>query len=368
MRVAFVSGLGTVWGSYSPRVLAENTGKTVAGGEAAFLETAFALAARGHDVTAFYPGEPDRYLDVGFEPLERLYPGVLTDSYDAIVSWSDEAVLRAAPRSVHRIFIQQLNDLPTGTEFWRAVDVIMPASATHGRFLAGFAPQEACVAWLPLYAGVRPERFVGQMPYGKRPHQVGWWSSPDRGLHHLLYMWPKVKALVPDARLVVAYHLWRLIESARTFYRAGEVAWRLRALERMVVALKDVEFLGAIPRTELVKHQIKTKVQAYTYDPVCFTEGFAAALSDGIAAGCHVIARSEDALPEIYGRYVEWVDAPVCDDDWHARFTDRIVAALLADRHPLDPGGQKKQEFAKCYTWDACAVNVEKALSLRPAE
>lgn len=361
--------MGSVWGAYSPRVIDEDTGKTVAGGEAAFLETAFALAARGHEVHAFYPGKEDEYRGVRFFPLTALYPAVFDSSFSAVVSWSDERVLRVVSPSVRRIFVQQLNDLPSSKEFWRAVDVIMPASATHGRYLSRFAPPGADVSWVPLYAGVRPERFASQPPYHRRPPQVGWWSSPDRGLHHLLLLWPQVKAAVPDARLIVGYHLWRVIESARNYYRAGEIAWRARLLEQLLHSgLPDVEFLGAIPRVELAKHQVQTRVQAFTFDPVFFTEGLSQAMSDGVAAGCHVIARPEDALPEVYGPYVEWVDASICDDAWRARFAGRIVAALQAHQHPLDPLGTKRQEFVQRFTWSACAVQVERALFLGGTE
>ena len=51
MRLLYVVGFTDWWGAYPPDILDREDGKTVGGGEAGALNTAFQLAASGHEVT-----------------------------------------------------------------------------------------------------------------------------------------------------------------------------------------------------------------------------------------------------------------------------------------------------------------------------
>mgnify|MGYP001587663528 FL=1 len=366
MKIAVGSGLGTVWSTYDPRCLDEDLGHTVAGGEGAMLRTSFALAERGHDVEVFAPTKgPTSYRGVRFRPLLDAHLAILTEPFDALCSWSDAAAIRCAPPTVRRIFVQQLNDMPQDLVFWRNVDVIVPASATHGRFLAQWQPKDSVVGWVPLYGGVLPALWADALAWPLRKPVVSWWSSPDRGLHHLLAMWPRIRSEVPSAELRIAYHVERFIRDARELLSYGETPWRARILNSLLQAAKragGVQVLGAIPRKQLARHQGETKVWAFPFDSICSTEGLSVAMAEAIACGSWPIARPDDALLEVYGPYAQWIPAGVCDDAWRTRFADAVIHALKADVNPYEA---KAADFVRGFTWEQSARNLERACSMQ---
>lgn len=369
MKIAVLSGLGSVWGRYSPDVLDRDSGYTVGGGEASMLRTSFGLAAFGHEVTAFVPlagGEDCIYKGVTFRPLAEAYKALLSGAYDVLCSWSDVKAIMVCPPSTKRVYVQQLNDMPEHLAFWRAVDVIVPASATHGRYLAQFAPHGASIISQPLYGGVLPELWKGALAWPLRKPVVSWWSSPDRGLHHLLGIWPRIRAAVPEAELRIAYHMWRYIDGSRDFFGAPEIAYRSRTLEANFFAAQragGVNVLGPISRTVLAVHQGETKVLAQMLDPMVPTEGLGVSVSEGIAAGCWCIVRPEDAFREVYDGYVQWVPTDVVDDVWRGRFADAVIHALKSDVNPYE---SRAADFARSFTWEQASRALERACKAAP--
>lgn len=367
MKICAVSGLGSVWSNYAPDVLEGN--HAIGGGEASLLRCVQHLASFGHSVTAFIPlaGPSGQvYRGVTFRPLAEAYRSLLLDGYDVLCSWSDVQAILVCPPATRRVYVQQLNDMPQALAFWRAVDAIVPASATHGRFLSQFAPQGASVLYAPLYGGVLPELWKNALPWAQRKPVVSWWSSPDRGLHHLLGIWPVVKKAVPAAELRIAYHMWRYVDGSRDFFGAPEVAYRSRVLEQNFFAAQragGVNVLGPISRKALAVHQGETKVWAFTFDPMVQTEGLSVSMGEAISSGTWPIARSDDALHEVYDGYVQWVDSPIPDDAWRGRFSDAIIHALRAD---VNPYGARAAEFARSFTWEAAARNLERACKAAP--
>lgn len=365
MKILVASGLGAVWGPYHPSRL-DRGEEALGGGEAALLRTAFELAGFGHEVDAFIPlaGPPTDYRGVHFRNLRDVYTALFTGGYDALCSWSDARIIQYCPSTTRRIFVQQLNDMPLELPFWRAVDVIVPASATHGRYLARWQPPGASVAYVPLYGGVVPSLWADAKPWAERAPVVSWWSSPDRGLHHLLTIWPTVKKAVPAAELRVAYHAYRFIDGMRDELQYGEVAWRARILEAALTTARKaggVNILGPIGRRALAVHQGETKVLAQMLDTVVPTEGLGVAVSEGIAAGCWTIVRPDDAFREVYDGFVQWVEAPICDATWRARFADAVIGALQSDENPY---ARRREEFTRLFTWEAAGRALERACQI----
>lgn len=366
MKIIVVSGLGAVWGPYHPSRL-DDGDAALGGGEAALLRSAFALASFGHEVDVFIPlaGEPGlRYKGCRFFHLREFYDALFssTEPYDVLCSWSDAKAIQYCPPHTRRVFVQQLNDMSLELAFWRNVDVIVPASATHGRYLQRWQPNGASVAYVPLYGGVLPELWKDAPSWVLRKPVVSWWSSPDRGLHHLLTVWPRIRAAVPDAELRVAYHAYRFIDGMRDELMYGEVAWRARILESALATARKaggVKILGPIGRRALAVHQGETKVLAQMLDTVVATEGLGVAVSEGIAAGCWPIVRPDDAFREVYDGFVQWVESPICDDAWRQRFADAIIYALRDAE--VNPYAARSAEFCRIFSWEAAGRALERA-------
>lgn len=369
MKVAFVHGMGLAWGETWPPDVLERTDRTVGGGEAAMLRTAQGLAALGHQVTLYAPHDGEsEYKGVRHRPLARK-GDCLHDGTEAIVSWNDEQILRASARAnpgQRRVFSQQLNHMPTDLEAWKAIDVIISPSKRHAEYLVqSFVPEEAPFRFVFMPSGIDAWRYAGQRPFHERPMRVGHWSSPDRGLHHLLLAWREIKRRIPDARLDVFYHLAKLarMQIHETSWTLGEVIWRSRLLRQLIEEVPDFEMRGALPRSVLAADQIETRVMAYPYDPVSFTESFATAIGEALAAGCRVVAHPADSLQEVWGDAVRWVEAPLCGEDFRHRFAEAVCEALTAPEWPHDAAARALVEK---YTWETASRQVEKAIVTNP--
>jgi glycosyltransferase involved in cell wall biosynthesis len=361
MKIAFVSGLGRVWGSYSPECLDRDTGTTVGGGEAALLNLAFGLAENhGHAVTVFYPGEATRYRGVDFQPLPLSTVAVATGDWDCVVSWSDHKLLGYARPGVLRVFSQQLNDVPSDPYFWRDMDGFISPAQTHMDFLFAPIPPEwrAHVKTAVIPNGVNLDLFKDPVSFNLRKRMVGYWSSPDRGLHHLLRIWPKVRRHVPDAELHIFYHLQRYIDSIAGMEKYPEFYWRARSVKGAFGRLKPSDGVvvhGPVNRWQLAKWQKRTKVMAYPLDTLQFTEGFSIACLEAYAAGCRVIAHPADAVEEVHGEAVEWVRGNIYASEYLPRFTEAVVRALLSNENPLAVAGHAK---SKAFQWSHAATKL----------
>lgn len=86
-----------------------------------------------------------------------------------------------------------------------------------------------------------------------------WTQSYDRGLEHLLKMWPDVKKAVPKAELHIFYG-WRLFDQ---FYKnnPGSMAWKKRMIEMMKA--DGVTDHGRVPQPELKKWYQKCGLWTY---------------------------------------------------------------------------------------------------------
>ena len=361
MKILYYSGFHPYWGAYSPDVL-EREDCMIGGGEAAFLMTAAALADRGHEVLALHPGREGSWRGVQFRDRSCYEQVLLADQeWDAVVSWTDPRPLcsPAVPAGAARLLPQQLNDLAAGVD---GVDAVISPSWTHAEFLK----REYGVVDTKFYvchSGVTCE--YKQAFVWPRDPIVGYWSSPDRGLIHLLRVWPKVKKAVPKARLWVFYEIRKWLEMSRGAYGyrtpyQGWYTYQAEAVNRLLTdcAAFGVELFGAIPRKKLAKYQQLCRVWCYPLDNGAgMVEGFSVATLEALAAGCWPITSPVDALPEIYA------DA-VCD--WVLRGNVAELEAKLIERllHPPEQEAflGKNLAVAAKYTWAKAGKQMEFAI------
>jgi hypothetical protein len=109
-------------------------------------------------------------------------------------------------------------------------------------------------------------------------------SVPDRGLENMILLWTDIKREIPEASLVITsdYRLWGNPSP-------GNERWRMRYL-----GLPDVTFMGAMPRRDFVKEQLKA--DALTY-PCSYEELFCYAVAEAEYAGAIPFTTTLGALP-----------------------------------------------------------------------
>jgi glycosyltransferase involved in cell wall biosynthesis len=345
MKLAFVYGRwGTAYHGPFDHTSLFDGWRGLTGSENSFFNTARALAARGHDVhvtcdtrDGLWHGD-DALLGAKLVPLPKSNDALfhLPQDCDAYVSWNEPDLLRTAPRRALRVCSHQLNDfdfcLPGYDGFVDAYAVVSRAQRDKIASKANIPPSKFEI----IPNTIDRSLYSSAWPIEARGTTMAWVSSADRGLHRLLEIFPEVRRRVPTATLSIYYEwdkLWRKMRREETI-----VGMRVRHIAALLARQgvrgeNGVHLHGSVSSRKLIEVLCRTRVMAYTCEPVVFTEGFSVATADACASGCVPIISDVDALGEIYGgvaeivpgrpgeRRTEWVDA-ICralTDDAHAR-------------------------------------------------
>lgn len=167
-------------------------------------------------------------------------------------------------------------------------------------------------------------------------------SSYDRGLEHLLKMWPDVKKEVKDAELHICYG-WQLFER---FYKdnPASMSWKAKMDEWMTH--KGIIHHGRLPQPEIAKLMGNIGVFAY---PTHFGEINCISAIKAQAYGCEPVVVDYAALKETvqYGRKVE---GDIYDEETQNLFKEQLIDALTS---PMTETRRKEMmEWAnKKYNW-----------------
>lgn len=118
----------------------------------------------------------------------------------------------------------------------------------------------------------------------KKPYQFIYNSIPGRGLQYLAELWPAIRILLPEATLIITsdYRLWTQGQFA------GNEDFR-----ELFKNMPGVRFLGSIPRSELVRHELESEIHLY---PCVYEELFCISSAEAQMAGCYEITSSIAAL------------------------------------------------------------------------
>jgi glycosyltransferase involved in cell wall biosynthesis len=325
------------------------------GSELSFVMYASAMATRGHDVTMYVPGVSfGTTLGCTLKPFDRWAQD--SQGWDAVCAWNEPDLLRGCSAKV-RLLNQQLNDFqycqPGFEEF---VDVFTSPSQNHLGYLKGMIPNKR---WEVLPNGCDPDQYTLTKKISGR---VIWASSADRGLHHLLQMWPIVKKEVPWATLHCFYrfsydHVEQYHEGNRfVSIDIIEIARRARYIKYAVEQLKafDVTHHGGVSRKQMVEEFNLAQVLAYPCDTIRYTEGFSVTTLEACASGTVPVITPMDALPSIYGES----GAIVAQLEHYVE----ALILLLKDRAARNEQIVRVREFAKKFDWDLLAIDLESLL------
>jgi glycosyltransferase involved in cell wall biosynthesis len=319
--------------------------RAITGSESSFFNVVRGLAEIGHDVEVHgdFTREVDRCNSLGGARIIKIdeSAGFSTEA-DAYVSLNEPDQFRRLPKNVKgmRYVMHQYNDYGHCQEGWYDhVDVnvaLSPVHMRHLRDLAGINPNR--ITWIPN--SIEPDLFR-TLPKSRETHAAVWCSSPDRGLHRLLEIWPDVRKRVSDASLKICYRFEPWYERfkddlSKTGQRARYIAEVFRRLG--TDGQNGVWQLGAIPNHMMTNLLGGSGVLPYTCDPMTFTEGFSVAIMDACAAGVVPIISDVDAIGDIYkgiahvipGRPADnkeaWVNAIVramTEPEWASEITTR---------------------------------------------
>lgn len=162
------------------------------------------------------------------------------------------------------------------------VDKIVCISPRHARyFKERYDIEDTTVIDLPVRMGDY-DKIRSKEVIEKVPNRIIFTSVPARGLDNLWRTYPLIQKEVPDVSLVITsdYRLWGS--------GAGNEQFRVKWMPRT-----GVEFLGAIPRQQLLYEQLKSQITLY---PCNYDELFCIAIAESQYAASYPITSGMGAL------------------------------------------------------------------------
>jgi glycosyltransferase involved in cell wall biosynthesis len=128
----------------------------------------------------------------------------------------------------------------------------------------------------------------------RHPHRLVYSSSPDRGLHILLELWPQIRAEIPDAELRVLYGFDNLEKAAAARQDPRELALVAKLKEGL--KQEGIVNRGRVSPSDLALTFLSAGVWAA---PSWFSETFCISCVEAMAAGLHIVTTPVAALKEV---------------------------------------------------------------------
>ena len=339
------------------------------GSEISLLCYAREMAKRGHDV-ALYVDKANAEEFEGVRVVERARFQAEAPGYDVAYSWNEPEELRGVPASVLRVVNQQLNDWSyCKPGYDDHVDLYTSPSQNHLERVGAKVPS-GLAKWIVVPNGCYPEAYDLS---AKVPGRVVHTSSPDRGLHLLLSVWPRIRKAVPHATLRIFYFsLQRWLEAAADHETSiyPDVAEHARRARYISNALRfadrlGIEVVGSVSRDQMARELSQAEVLGFPCDTIAYTEGFSVATLEGCASGALPIVSDVDALGEIYGGHVSMVTAPARAhmDEWAS-----LAIRALTDQRWRAAQVETARALASKYAWPVLTARLDNHLSRLLAE
>ena len=245
---------GGQWTGWSPKGIENPQNTFVGGSEEAIIYLSQELAKQGWKVTVYAdPGNDEgEYNEVNWQPYYRCNKH---DKFNILVYWRAIGMVDI-PTEAKKKYLW-CHDVQNPAEFTKErlekLDKIIVLSKAHRDNLPDIPDDKFIISTNGYY-----EHFPDIKPKNNA-HWCLYTSSYDRGLEHLLTIWPDVKAEVPDAQLHVFYG-WQLFKQ---FFNGNpeRMAW-LRKIEELM-KVDGITHHGRVPQTDIEKWYKKCGVFAY---------------------------------------------------------------------------------------------------------
>lgn len=355
MRIAMLYGRfsSSMHGEFNPNTLYK--GRALTGSESSFFNVARGLSELGHEIIVYCDTNVQSSSCVNLAGATVMHIDNDPEySCDAYLSWNEPDQFRRLPKNVHglRVVSMQLNDYNpvfASAGFENFVDIHAFVSPVQRQHLLSITPQiqPEKTHFIPnsINLDLAPPRNLFENNNNNRdkrkPHSMIWCSSPDRGLHRLLELFPEIKKRVPGATLDIYYRFEPWYEALKD--DRSEMGARARYIGEALTRFgrkgeNGVTLHGPVANNKMAEALCNAQVMPYTCDPITFTEGFSVSTMDACALGCIPIISDVDAIGDIYKnvayviegpvrqRKTQWVDAIV------RAMTDKTFASAIAKR------------------------------------
>lgn len=347
--------LGPGWEFWTPTDI---EAKGIGGSETAAHRLAVELAAQGHFVTVYGP-EKGIYDGVVYRDYRAFDP----DEGRDVVIYSRELAPLAARPNAEKVYLW-CHDIGYGEgQFTPEIADRVDGIVLMSEWQRGW--------WTEHYPWLDQEKLVvignAIKPYDvtaeRVPHRFVYTSSPDRGLDDILYSWPFIRDMWPDAELHV-YYGWQYLDAGAPQLRQYK-QWILDAARH----LEGVYLHGRIGQQALAEEF--AKAQFWLYPSILprtserrigqdFHETFCISALEAQMYGAIPVTRNVGALSE------RFTDARVFVDPWTP---DDVLSALRAWDETSEQGmawaRSAWRDNAETYTWASVADRWEELISVK---
>lgn len=327
----------TWWPSWGPSFISSGLG----GSEEAVVFLGRELANRGYRVDVYLEDPPPG--DVGRDVVsETLFWWPLAsydpNATDIFIAWRYHiSAALAPPHAARFVWLQDVPPYSTWTrEFVEGLSGIFTLSAFHSRTLPRAARHKARIT----PNGIDPTALTDG-PNSWDTFAYG--SAPNRGLYDLLRVWPRIKASLSTARLVVYYGFSSSFESWAKDRIEEYVTWKSNIMH--LLQQDGVEYRGMVDHAALARGYANSGFLLY---PTTYPETGCVTVMKAMAMGAiPITSRYQDSVvPELTGDFdlgpivsrnassevSITVDHPDYDHDWMAEFADAVIKAGIAAR------------------------------------
>lgn len=274
MKIDVLATHGSPLGVTSSFIYGKEGRVGVGGAELALLTMCEGWKEAGHDLTLYNnpQGRESEFLQKNlgaFNPLE---------DRDILIVFRAPTKLAFGAKGKKVWWSTDQYTIDSYAEYGKKMDKIVCISPYHQEY---FKQKYNLFDTVSIDLPVRIQDYDGSVD--RIPFRCLFSSVPDRGLNDMFLLWADIKREIPEASLVITsdYRLWGNAAP-------GNERFRMRA-----IGLPDVSFLGAMPRREFVKEQMKADVLTY---PCTYDELFCYSVAEAQVAGAMPFTTTIGAL------------------------------------------------------------------------
>lgn len=343
-EIAIMCGRG--FEQWSPRSI----DKGIGGSEEAVIYLSKELTKMGWKVTVY--GDPGdnrgEYDGVTYLPY---YFFNIRDKFNILIGWRNVGLFDNKIKS-RRNYLW-LHDIQNPQEYTKErVDRIVKIFALS-KWHRNNMPNVSDEKFMISANGISMEQIkeMDLKNIKRDPHKCVWTSSYDRGLEHLLKMWPKVVEEVPDATLDI-YYGWNLFDS---FYSNNpeRMAWKEKMNKMM--EYKGITHHGRVGQKEVLEAAFKAGIWAY---PTHFGEISCITAMKSQAAGAIPVVCDYAALDETvqYGVKIKnSTGEEIYDPEKQEEFRTALVKALKDTKWQEEIRPEMMKWARDKFTWETVA-------------
>ena len=188
----------------------------------------------------------------------------------------------------------------------------------------------------------------------RNPYRLHWSSSLDRGLDNVLYLWPFIKAEIPEAELHVYYGTLNWRESCKL----KNDLEGLKKIDELEASMRQPGVFnhGRKPQKELAKEMKKASLWLY---PTWFSETYCITAVEAQYAGVPIISNKYAGLITTLGNSAILLG----NGDSHWPYTEEgrkqflaETISILKDRTKWQEWSDRGRKNAEKYSWTNCAL------------